>query len=61
MQEGIPDDGEFKYVKKVEELNFDEINLDEINLDEINVNSAPGMMLSSTVINAISQYIEATI
>lgn len=61
MQKGIPDDGEFKYVKKVEELNFDDINLDEINLDEINVNSAPGMMLSSTVINAISQYIEATI
>lgn len=51
MLEGVPEEGEFGY----EQIQND------IDLDNININSAPGMMLSSTVINAISQYIEATV
>lgn len=34
---------------------------EEIDIDNININSAPGMLLSATVINAITQYIETTI
>ena len=51
MEQGTPAEGEFGY----EDLQ------EEIDLDNLNINSAPGMLLSSTVVNAITQYIETTI
>ena len=51
MQEGTAAEGEFG-AENIQE---------EINLDDININSAPGMLLSATVVNAITQYIETTI
>lgn len=34
---------------------------EEIDLDNLDINNAPGMSISSTVVNAVSQYIEATV
>ena len=51
MLKGTSKEGEFGYEEEQEELN----------LEEIDINSAPGMMLSSEVVNAISQYLEATV
>lgn len=34
---------------------------EEFDIDNLNINSAPGMLLSATVINAVAQYIETTI
>ena len=49
MLQGTAADGEFGAENKQEEINLDDIN------------SAPGMLLSSSVVNAITQYIETTI
>lgn len=51
MLEGTPQEGEYGYEKLQEE--FD--------VENLNINSAPGMLLSSTVVNSITQYIERTI
>lgn len=51
MLQGLPREGEVG----------SEFIQEEIDLDSININSAPGMLLSSNVINAITQYIETTI
>lgn len=52
--------GEQKPVQTVESLGKQE-DKEDIALDNIDINQAPGMALSRDVINAVSQYLEATV